>query len=174
MLSSPLGALKDKDKALPDVSAMSFTIAKYAIADKVTVDNWFRKINATAPAPEGQRFVIVTLTGRLEGLRKRFQMVPKIHKQFVALYGEGGAKQSSAAMMIRGIFGWEIQDQAWALGKVTDPACEDSESFTVAFALPLKWNRFQVAVLKPGGSGQFVPAGEIDLAETVQPKSPGR
>ena len=162
-------SVKDNSATVPDISVMSFRIDKYEVADKIDIVNIFNHADdTTVPVPKGERFVIVTLIGSLDGLREKYKMVPKFHKQFAALFDDGKEKKSSDALMVKGLFGWggEGRFNTWALGNSDDPAHNNEEEFTVAFELPLEWNQFKIAVKKLDGSGGYVLAGTIDLNNT--------
>jgi hypothetical protein len=151
------------EDTLPDISTMSFTVEKYKADSKIAIENMLFNVHKTIDAPEGSKFVVVTLKGRLDGLRNKYKFVPKFREQFVAIVDEGDKKTAYKADMIQTIVGWEIEDRTWALGTPTDHANDDGEYFSVAFGLPVKITNFELGVIKNDGSGSFVSVGKIDL-----------
>jgi hypothetical protein len=94
-----LNAQTTAHRELSDVSIMSFTIRKYQSSDAIQLDNFSRDLSERRSSPKGKKFVVVSLVGQLEGLRKRYEFVLK---------DDETAKEAVRAFMIQGAIGAEL------------------------------------------------------------------
>jgi len=156
---------KESGATLDDVSVMKFSIEDCGNPSTIDVKNFFTGKSTTLPTSAGRKFYVVTLVGQLDGLHEKYRFVTKEQKRFVALYDVGKQKEYSEGIMIMGLFGWQIDGRNWVLAPKedrADPGWRDKERFTVAFALPEGWKKFEVAVRKNAGAGDSIRVGEVD------------